>query len=392
MSFVKLKRKSNKKKSDDQVTLGAKHEQIMNQFELEKKKIPKKERQIKSLTKELKKLNNSGDTSYATVRRKLRIEDDITKLKYEVENISTQTNEQNYFEKTTDLLLDYYDEEENQVPEQTSKSNGFFDCFCEEKKGQKIGISNFVSREQKNNKGILLDKYLCEVDPNYISKDRQTTLVRICQYCNEEKTLSHSEGSIICQSCGSAEPILIDSEKPNYKEPVPENSYFAYKRINHFKDWLAQFQAKETTEVPQDVYDLILIEIKKARIKNLATLRHDMIRKFLKKLRLNKYYEHIPQITNKLNKLPPPVISREIEEKLCSMFHEIQEPFNNCCPASRKNFLSYSYVLHKMTELLGLDEFKTCFNLLKSREKLKQQDRIWQCICNKLGWQFNASL
>ena len=129
---------------------------------------------------------------------------------------------------------------------------------------------------------MLLDKYLVEVDPNYTSKEQSTANVRFCSYCNKEKTLSHSEGSIICTSCGSAQPILIDSEKPNYKEPVPENSYFAYKRINHFKEWLAQFQAKETTEVPQDVYDLILIEIKKARIHNLANLKHDMIRKFLK--------------------------------------------------------------------------------------------------------------
>ena len=45
--------------------------------------------------------------------------------------------------------------------------------------------------------------------------------------------------------------------------------------------------------------------------------------------------------------LPPPIMSREQEEQLRRMFKEIQIPFINNCPKDRKNFLSYSYVLHK---------------------------------------------
>ena len=44
----------------------------------------------------------------------------------------------------------------------------------------------------------------------------------------------------------------------------------------------------------------------------------------------------------------------------------------------------------------GLDEFLPCFPLLKSREKLLQQDRIWKQICQELKWnllnQFNFFL
>ena len=50
-------------------------------------------------------------------------------------------------------------------------------------------------------------------------------------------------------------------------------------------------------------------------------------------------------------------MSREMEEKLRSMFKEIQAPFMKYCPKDRKNFLSYGYVLHKFVELLELDEF-----------------------------------
>ena len=85
-------------------------------------------------------------------------------------------------------------------------------------------------------------------------------------------------------------------------------------------------------------------------------------------------------------------MSREIEEELRRMFREIQIPFHKYCPPERKNFLSYSYVLHKFVELLDLDEYKNCFVLLKSREKLHQQDKIWKQICSHLKWQYIPSV
>ena len=74
------------------------------------------------------------------------------------------------------------------------------------------------------------------------------------------------------------------------------------------------------------------------------------------------------------------------------MFREIQYPFMKHCPKKRVNFLSYAYVLHKFVELLGLDEFKNCFPLLKDRDKLHQTDMIWKNICKKLGWEFIKSI
>ncbi len=124
----------------------------------------------------------------------------------------------------------------------------------------------------------------------------------------------------------------------------------------------------------------------------MALLSNKKIREYLKKLKLNKYYEHVPHIINRLNGLPPPIMKREIEERLRIMFKEIQGPFMEVCPKSRKNFLSYSYVLHKFVELLELDEYKSCFPLLKSREKLHQQDLIWKNICAKLKWHYIKSI
>jgi len=70
----------------------------------------------------------------------------------------------------------------------------------------------------------------------------------------------------------------------------------------------------------------------------------------------------------------------------------IQVPFVKHCPEKRKNFLSYSYVLHKFVQLLGMHELTACFPLLKSRQKLYQQDTIWKKICKELEWPFIKSV
>ena len=45
-------------------------------------------------------------------------------------------------------------------------------------------------------------------------------------------------------------------------------------------------------------------------------------------------------------------MSPELEEKLCSLFMDIQRPYAKHCPDDRVNFLNYYYVLYKMCELL----------------------------------------
>ena len=86
----------------------------------------------------------------------------------------------------------------------------------------------------------------------------------------------------------------------------------------------------------------------------------------LKKLNLNRYYEHMSHIISKLSGLPPPCISREKEEMLRKRFRQIQIPFERNCPKGRVNFLSYSYILHKLCLLEELDSFVKYFPLLKS--------------------------
>ena len=116
------------------------------------------------------------------------------------------------------------------------------------------------------------------------------------------------------------------------------------------------------------------------------------MRNILKKINKTKYYDHVFHIINKINGVPPPKLSKELEDKMIQMFKKTQEPFSKICPDNRTNFLSYSYVIRKLLEILNEKEYIKYFRLLKSREKLYQQDVMWKAICNYLGWQFNPSI
>ena len=166
--------------------------------------------------------------------------------------------------------------------------------------------------------------------------------------------------------------------------------FYAYKKINHFKEILAQFQGKETTQIPDDVVEQIQQQIKKERI-HLEQLTHYKTKEILKKLGFNKYYEHIAFIKNKLG-IKPPIFSPELEETLCNLFMEIQSPYAKTCPDYRVNFLNYYYVLYKFCELLGEDHFLEDIPMLKDREKLIEQDETWKKMCVELNWEFIATV
>lgn len=151
----------------------------------------------------------------------------------------------------------------------------------------------------------------------------------------------------------------------------------------------SQFQARESTIIPGEVFDVIYSELRKNRITDLSKLTPAKVREFLKKNKFNRYYEHVSYIMSRLHSsCAPPTISKEDEERLCHAFKQIQGPFAESPNAKkRKNFLSYSFVLYKLSQLYELDHLTQFFQLLKSRDKLQCQERIWNDICVSLGWQ-----
>jgi len=233
--------------------------------------------------------------------------------------------------------------------------------------------------------------YLIDVEKKSLPRAMERVVTDVCPNCPDSNVVYyHDTSDMVCDLCGVIVDTLISQELTYREEQETSEKVinYSYKRDNHFNEWLSQFQAQEMTTIPKEVIEQLRNEFKKIKIKSVNEITHAKVRGLLKKLKLNKYYEHVPYISNILSGIKPPNMPVELEEQLRMMFRDIQKPFDNNCPAERKNFLSYSFVLYKFCELLSEDTYLQYFPLLKSKEKLHQQDMIWKKICTELHWEF----
>ena len=70
------------------------------------------------------------------------------------------------------------------------------------------------------------------------------------------------------------------------------------------------------------------------------------------------------------------------------MFDMAQHAYENHRPPHRKNFLSYTYTLHKLLQLCGVAQRVYYDNLGKMTSRLQTQNDIWKRICGDLRWRF----
>ena len=346
------------------ITLDSKHNEMLKQLNNDENiKIPellKEKKELKALLK--KKI--SLEKKLITEDRIMEINSNIKKLK---------NNKKKYLLDNSKYIFSYF-EKKKDITKGNTKTKILHSFFNKKKE------------EENNTNSKFVKKYLSNVDQSFLNINDYKISHDVCNKCNGELIYVLHEGVVICNQCSEQFPYLIEHEKPSYKEPPKEVCFYAYKRINHFREILAQFQAKETTQIPDEVLKNIVNQIKKERMK-IEDMTNNNAKDILKKLGYNKYYEHIPFIKDKLG-IKPPVMNPQLEDKLCSLFMEIQRPYAKHCPDNRVNFLNYYYVLYKICELLGETQFLPYFPLLKDPVKRIEQDEIWKKICKELNWEF----
>jgi hypothetical protein len=373
--------KYNKKGS---ITLDGKHKDFLNEFSKnEINKIPELLTEKKALQQKLESNEN------LTIEQKLDITDRVKDIIKIIKELKSKKKE--YFLDNSKYIFDYFENKKNisatsgnssELSNKNKVLNNFF------KIKQNEDELNNINQNKNNN---IVQKYLCNIDNTFLDINSFIYQTDICQYCYKGELIPlEDEGILICNNCSRNIPYLVENEKPSYKEPPKEVCFYAYKRINHFKEILAQFQGKETTQIPPEVIENIKLQIKKERIE-LEQISNIKTKEILKKLGYNKYYEHIPFIKDKLG-IKPPVMSPELEETLCNLFIELQSPYSKYCPDDRVNFLNYYYTAYKLCELLGENQYLEDFPMLKDREKRVEQDQIWKKICEELDWEFISTV
>lgn len=120
-------------------------------------------------------------------------------------------------------------------------------------------LGNFVAVTHTSNRNNVLQRYMMHVE----NKVDATTLAAVvahenggrnhsdaqytCQECDEAMIHHCREALLVCPRCGTCKPFTeMNAKNLTYEEEVQRDpiTYFAYKRLNHFCEWLNSLQAK----------------------------------------------------------------------------------------------------------------------------------------------------
>ena len=366
-------------------TIDEKHTEMLNQFyETETETIPKLLQEKERLKALIPNLKDHEIDAYMDIR------DKVQEIQYKIKDLKQQKKK--YLLDNSKYIFNYFEEKKKISSGDNNQNVKVLNSFFKIKATYE-DASN-VNSDKYNQSKKLYQNYWRNVNNEVINIQDFVIQSDVCEQCHKGELIQQDEeGIMICNNneCGKFITYIIDSSKPTNKEPPNEVSYTAYIRLNHFKEILSQFQAKETTQIPDEVIEAIRARIKKERIKDMSLINYDKMREILRKLGYNKYFEHI-QYINSIFGIKPPIMNEELHETLCVLFIEIQKPWATHCPANRTNFFNYTYTLHQLCVLLDQTQYLPYIPMMKDREKQLEQDMIWKKVCKDLDWVFFPSV
>lgn len=222
-----------------------------------------------------------------------------------------------------------------------------------------------------------------------------------CAECGSKASFFH-DGHWVCEDCGF---ILLPSMVPlSYKDidRINMSKKFQYDRITHFKECINQFQGKQKSTIPANVYETILSELiqhglippnweelpREETFRN-VTKQHILL--FLKGHQFTKCYEDVVYIHSKLTGTSPPDISH-LENVLLRDFTNLSNLYDKMYRSiNRKNFMNSHYVLYQLLRHHKFPCQKEDFNILKTTDRKYYHDIITMKLFSILELQFSPT-
>ncbi|MAH41480.1 MAG: hypothetical protein CMO41_04455 [Verrucomicrobiales bacterium] len=224
-------------------------------------------------------------------------------------------------------------------------------------------------------------------DLEHLLEERQPAHARyVCAVCggthfDRGSNPGHSECYYdVCTSCGtimaSTFGVCDDQRYP------PRRSTSNYKRIHHWHERISQLLLQESA-IPHDDF----LQIAERLLDGSHTvINKDVIRSVLRSLNMQLYIEKWLQIIQRVTGIEPPKPGNQLLMMLDHSFTELQQPFTHFKAQGRKNFLNYNYVFCRLFQKLGCAQFCMFFPLIKSRQKLRALDEMWESMVSSLQW------
>lgn len=412
------------------------HASQIDIFKIKRCAIAEKKAALIKLEQEYADININelgNETLFDKLKKRTQCKKSIQQLKNEIDKIENYNDELNYYSKTGDVLGEYYhitngmlygkifdsENEKTIIPEPintdhvihisseltdiinthkkkkikrtavkrnkkniTSETHNIIELLTPSKIKQEAEIKQICKNELQN-------KYLWIMDTDYACMNTKQHIVKKCETCKINKTIIYNDAISYCPQCGVTDILLIESDVPSHDEIIKPK--YPYKKIGHCIEKLNQFLCKGKANIPHYVMQTLEHEIKKHMIdKNDITI--NFIESIMKKYKYGDYYENIMFIFNKLTGRVAHTISHDLHESVIEYFKKADQTYEEKYkPSYRNNFLKYTFVLHKIFLIHGRPDIAQYFKLLKSPVILKEQERIWEKICNDNGWEYNGN-
>lgn len=163
-------------------------------------------------------------------------------------------------------------------------------------------------------------------------------------------------------------------------------THITNQRLCMFKEWFRIVACIDRPQISADVYSAIVDELgtEQMTIYNIPQI--------IMKLKIDSrsQFEYVGcavQIICHLKGLPP--ISGSLHEEIEGMFTQVNEV--SLKHFKTGTFFQFSYVVHKLLQILKQHEYLQFFPLTKNTIKLSYFDSVWKLICVNLNWQYISS-
>jgi hypothetical protein len=214
-------------------TLDTQHHAHLTGFQRQQHVIQEKQELLDTLKEERDGLCASGLSNLSTAQfdAYLSLGDRARDLEKELTHLKNATKEIDYYVDNADIIFKYYDIVENgNVAENETAAviteNSILKFFASHKEDTAV-----ESAAKDEDRASLLERYMQQTDKNYL-KSTVTEECTTCPICGSaDKTLLINDGLVMCNECYAIETVIVDHEKPSYRDPPKEISYFSYKRL-----------------------------------------------------------------------------------------------------------------------------------------------------------------
>ena len=233
--------------------------------------------------------------------------------------------------------------------------------------------------------------------------------------CGNKTEFIKDEDRVVCALCSTEQCLISNTSSFSDVGRVNMASKYTYNRKVHFRDCIIQYQGKQKTHIPEEIYTILEVKLIERKIisphcanersKKYEKVTRAILLDILKELEskdIKKFYDDIVLIHHTLTGQPCDNIEY-LEDALLDDFDKLTETYDNLYidrhndekdtkPTKRKNFINAQFVLYQLLRKHGHPCNEMDFLTLKTSERKRFHHTICKELFSILGWKYSYSI